>query len=511
MTSFKKILILGIILAMLSVVSWAIYFSMGLTLTYNDARSHLNVSRRVIDSLQPGIAQLGSVWLPLTHVLYLSLIWNDFFWQTGIAGSIFSMISFVVGGVFIYLLVGELKFEHRAKMIAVLVYAVNPNMLYMQTTPMTEAILITLFLGAVYFLTRWAKTFELQSLIISSIFVFLATLTRYDGWFLFMAATFVILVIGLMGKNFKFIQANLLVFSTLAGFGIFLWFVWNFVLFGNPFYFANGPFSAKAQQDILLSEGKLLTKGAWSFSTLIYFEAARYNIGLFLAILAVAGSMVFYFSRGNLKKVKLATSLLLVPFFFNIISLGFGHSVLQMPRYPPHYWFNIRYGLMVLPAAAIFIGALVNGKIAAYYLVAVIIALQTYLIYSTGEIVTIQDGVFGQSSYNVDKPASWLQQNAKDGLVLASASSIDAILFKSNIHLSRYITEGASAYWKDSLSDPTKFATWVVFNKGDMVYKSMWDNPNFLNHYDLAYDANPTYIYRHNPERREPLRREDVK
>lgn len=504
-------MILIICLTILSAASWMIYFSMDLTLTYNDAKSHLDVSRRIIDSLQPGIAQLGSVWLPLTHVLYLSLIWNDFFWHTGIAGSIFSMIAFVAGGVFIYLLSRELKFNFRASIVAVLVYAVNPNLLYMQTTPMTEAILITFFLGAVYFLTRWAKTFELQDLIISAFFVFLATLTRYDGWFLFIAAVLAVFLIGLREKNFKLVQANLLVFSSLAGFGIFLWFIWNLVIFADPLYFANGPFSAKAQQDILLSEGKLLTPGDWPFSILIYFEAAKYNIGLLLSILAAAGTVVFYFSRRNLNRVKLVISLLLVPFFFNIISLGLGHSVLQMPSHPPYYWFNIRYGLMVLPAAAIFIGALVRGKTAAYYFVIVIIALQTYLIYATGEIVTIQDGVFGRSSYNVDKPASWIEQNARDGLILASASSIDSIMFKSNIHLSRFITEGASKYWKDSLLDPTKFAAWVVFNKGDIVYKSMQDNPNFLNHFELAYDANPTYIYRQNPEKKEPLRGDDVR
>lgn len=493
-------------LTILSAASWLVYFSMDLTLTYNDAKSHLDVSRRIIDNLQPGIAQLGSVWLPLTHVLYLSLIWNDFFWHTGIAGSIFSMISFVAGGVFIYELTRELKYKYQASIAAVLVYALNPNLLYMQTTPMTEAILITFSLGAIYYLVHWAKTFELHHLIISSFFVFLATLTRYDGWFLFIAAVLVVLLIGLKEKNFKFVQANLLVFCSLAGFGIFLWFVWNLVIFGDAFYFATGPFSAKTQQDILLSEGKLLTPGNWPLSILIYFEAAKYNIGLLLSILAAAGMMVFYFSRSNLNRVKLVISLLLVPFFFNIISLGLGHSVLQMPSYPPYYWFNIRYGLMVLPAAAIFIGALVKSKNAVYYFVIAVIALQTYLIYATGEIVTIQDGVFGRSSYNVDKPASWLQQYASDGLILASASSIDSILFKSNIHLNRFITEGASKYWKESLLDPAKFAAWVIFNKGDTVYQSLWNNPNFLNHYELAYDANPTYIYRLIPEKRESLK-----
>ena len=51
-------------LTLLSIAAWWFYFSQGLTLSYNDARSHLNVARRVVDSLQPGAAQIGSVWHP---------------------------------------------------------------------------------------------------------------------------------------------------------------------------------------------------------------------------------------------------------------------------------------------------------------------------------------------------------------------------------------------------------------------------------------------------------------
>src|SRR3989338_8091714 len=75
--SFKQRLIILAVLAILSIAAWAFYFSQGLTLAYNDARSHLNVARRVVDSLQPGFAQIGSIWLPLYHVLEFPFIWNE--------------------------------------------------------------------------------------------------------------------------------------------------------------------------------------------------------------------------------------------------------------------------------------------------------------------------------------------------------------------------------------------------------------------------------------------------
>src|SRR5260221_680090 len=71
-------------------------------LTYNDAASHLNIARRVIDNLTPGFAQIGTVWLPLPHVLMIPFAWNDFLWHTGFAGSIISMFSYIICILFIY-------------------------------------------------------------------------------------------------------------------------------------------------------------------------------------------------------------------------------------------------------------------------------------------------------------------------------------------------------------------------------------------------------------------------
>ena len=48
----------------------AVYYSrLGLALAHYDARAHLVVARRILDSLTPGWQQIGAVWLPLPHVL----------------------------------------------------------------------------------------------------------------------------------------------------------------------------------------------------------------------------------------------------------------------------------------------------------------------------------------------------------------------------------------------------------------------------------------------------------
>nr|MBA3723663.1 hypothetical protein [Candidatus Levybacteria bacterium] len=62
---------------LLSIIAWYISYVSGLITTYNDAMSHMNIARLVIDNQEPGLAQLGSVWLPLNHILPLVFVWND--------------------------------------------------------------------------------------------------------------------------------------------------------------------------------------------------------------------------------------------------------------------------------------------------------------------------------------------------------------------------------------------------------------------------------------------------
>ena len=75
-----------------------------LVLSMGDGKSHLDVARRVFDSLTPSMAQLGGIWLPLPHILMFPFIWNDYLWHTGLAGTIPSVIAFSLCGLSLFLL-----------------------------------------------------------------------------------------------------------------------------------------------------------------------------------------------------------------------------------------------------------------------------------------------------------------------------------------------------------------------------------------------------------------------
>ena len=77
----------GMVAALFSLLAFAYCFPRDMLLLYGDAVAHLHIARRIIDSLNPGIRQIGSVWLPFPHVLMMPFAARLVWWQNGIAGA----------------------------------------------------------------------------------------------------------------------------------------------------------------------------------------------------------------------------------------------------------------------------------------------------------------------------------------------------------------------------------------------------------------------------------------
>jgi hypothetical protein len=145
---------------LVSLFSFLYYFGHSDLLLYGDAVAHINIARRVFDSQTPGLLQLGTVWLPLPHLLTIPFIFLNAMWQNGTGGSIPSMIAYVFGVMGIFRLVrGLLESDPRTKpaagvgaWTAAFAYGANPNLIYMQATAMTETVYLAFFIwAAVYF------------------------------------------------------------------------------------------------------------------------------------------------------------------------------------------------------------------------------------------------------------------------------------------------------------------------------------------------------------------------
>jgi len=129
--SFKSVVILATLFALIASI---ISITQGYSIAYGDAESHLNIAKRVTQSLTPGFSQLGGVWLPLPHIFMIPFVFFDPLWRSGTAGAIVSGIAYVISCMFLYKLTLLLTGNKPAAFFAFLVFALNPNILYMQST-----------------------------------------------------------------------------------------------------------------------------------------------------------------------------------------------------------------------------------------------------------------------------------------------------------------------------------------------------------------------------------------
>ncbi|MBN1169276.1 hypothetical protein JXA63_05290 [Candidatus Woesebacteria bacterium] len=484
------------ILSIVSVVTFIYYYQNGLGLKYNDARSHLDIARRVVEGLKTGAAQLGSVWLPLPHILMLPTIWNDFFWHSGLSGAIVSMISFVAVGVLIYKYLKALGVGVLARYFGVLVFVLNINVLYMQSTAMTELLLLATMTAGSYYLLLWSRKKRLVDILKSALWIMLSTAIRYDGWFLLGFSAMIISYISFRKKGFEEAEGVTILFLTLGSLAIFLWVIWNWLIFNDPLYFILGPFSAHAQQAQIDAAGELYTKGNWFISTISYIYALMYNSYSVPAVFGLIGFLGLLKDKIFKIEVKIASLALISPFIFNVLALYFGHSVLFVQGVLTDTWFNVRYGIMLMPSIAIFFAYLVDRLKNIKFSVIAIYLFVMLFAFLGRDAVTIDDALVGASGKNVTEVSGWLKENVTNEkeYVLIAAASHDAIIFSSGLPMSRFVHEGTGPYWKFAIENPEKWVRWIVvrtYDMSDWTWREIVDAPGLskfelVDHYPFA-------------------------
>jgi hypothetical protein len=138
------------------------YHRLGLTLSHYDARGHLIVARRIADSITPGWQQTGAVWLPLPHLLNAIPVQVDLFYRTGASAVAISIVSYAIATGAIAWILLMLTSSVPAAAAGAAVFALNPNVLYLQSTPMTEPLLLATTTVAVAMLIAWCNEAALK-------------------------------------------------------------------------------------------------------------------------------------------------------------------------------------------------------------------------------------------------------------------------------------------------------------------------------------------------------------
>lgn len=348
MTQDRKVgpvLLCSLMLACLSAAAVWFFAARHYILYYGDAEAHLNIARRVVDSQTPGYLQLGSPWLPLPHALMLPLVGRDWLWRGGLAGAIPSALCFVLAGTFLFAATRRIFAATAPAVVATALFALNPNVLYLASIPMSESVFFACEMALLYFSVRFRETQGWGALAGAGLACCAATLSRYDGWFLIPFVTAYVLWAARRRR-----WAAAIVFGAIAGMGPVYWIAHNWYLTGHPLWFYNGPYSARAIQAGRPYPGK----GDWRLAWLYVRTAAELAAGPGLAIAGSLGLAAALWKRAWWPLALLA----LTPAFY-VWAMHSAGTPIFVPVLWPHSYYNTRYGTSALPLLALGAAAMV--------------------------------------------------------------------------------------------------------------------------------------------------------
>jgi len=174
--------LLGGLAAILGTIAAVGYWRAGLSLSHYDARAHLVVARRIFDSLTPSWEQIGAVWLPLPHVINALPVQVDWMYRSGASAIAISVVSFALTVACLSATVRIVSNSRTGAILAATLFMFNPNVLYLQSTPMTEPLLFALSALTLLHLSDWAMSNVIQARAAAGWTMAAACLTRYEAW-----------------------------------------------------------------------------------------------------------------------------------------------------------------------------------------------------------------------------------------------------------------------------------------------------------------------------------------
>jgi hypothetical protein len=509
-----------------SVFSFLFYFQRGYVLLYGDAVAHIDIARRVFDSKTPGLLQLGTVWLPLPHLLMIPFLVSDEMWRRGVGSSIPSMVAYVFGVIGMFRLVrGVLSrgvepdaAARVAAWTAALVYAANPNLIYLQTTAMGEAIYLAFFIWAVVYFSEWMLG-DGRAPTKCGLCLAAACLTRYDGWFLAVAIAATVVWFSVRSGNaiaqgagtLRLPRAALAKFVLIAAAAPLLWLAYNGIVYRNPLEFANGPYSAKGIERRSQNSGSPGHPGSGNpvLAGMYFLKSAEDNLaeneGLQRAwmLIAVVGVVVAALMPKAESTVPGKSSsrawvpllVLLVPVPFYALSVAYGGVPIFVPQWWPFSHYNVRYGLQLLPAFAAAMGIVVHRVVraqqwnlrlrAACVLGAFALVIASYASIWRATPVSLKEAQVNMRTRNQleAQVAIWLRKLPSDSTLLMYLGDHVGALQQAGIPLKRVINEGNHRVWKQppdpdglwerALADPARYADYVVAFEGDSVWQAV--------------------------------------
>jgi hypothetical protein len=473
------------------------YHHLGLTLSHYDARAHLVVARRVFDSLTPGWQQVGAVWLPLPHLLNMIPVQVDWLYRTGASAIAISVISMAIAAGSLAWMLQRITGSLAGGLTCAALLMLNPDVLYLQSTPMTEPLLFGTTFMAVALIAEWAATPSpaphrgfggtpgSRASLPSGWACIAAVLTRYEAWPIIAGAiglAFVVRVRRGEPAIDAFRKVRGLALYPLCAIAAFLvnskitvgaWFV------DSGFFVADNP-----------ARGHV-----WSASTQLW-DGLRTLIGsplAWCAWLAIGAIVIAAIARRD------RAALLIV------LALA-ASAILPWGAYVKGHPFRIRYDVPLVAAAAALIGTAVALLPRALRVPAAIIVLgmavwDAHPLDRSAPMV-VEAQLDARNTVARGAVTSYLQQHWDGSPILMSMGSLGHYMHDlayAGFNVRDFLHEGNGEIWKAAVGHPQPYVKWIAVEEkaegGDVLYRQGQLDPRFFAGYQRVAQGGNVALY----------------
>jgi len=457
------------------------YHRLGLTLSHYDARGHLVVARRIADSITPGWQQIGAVWLPLPHLLNAIPVQADLLYRTGASAVAISIAAYAIATGAIGWTVLMLTASTPAAVAGAVVFALNPNVLYLQSTPMTEPLLLATTTMAVAMLIAWCRADHVGWALA------LACLTRYEAWPVTVAA---LAAAGWSrwrrGQPLAALARDIFAIAIYPALAILGFAIFSRVVIGE-WLVAGGFFvpENKALGDPLMAAAEI----GWG-TQMLSGTPLTWVGGAGVAIALVLG-----LARRRHADMLIAVALLAM-------------AAIPWTAFLDGHPFRIRYmvPLMAIEAigAGLVAGVLPGGRVRAAGAAALLVLAAYELRPLDASAPMVVEAQWDRPNAPVRAlVTACLGAPSGGDKIMASMGSLGHYMQEasaSGFAIRDFLHEGNGDIWLAALTGPRPFARWVLIEEkaegGDMLAHIAREKPSFLDGYERACEGAGLALYR---------------
>ena len=479
------------------------YANHGLTLTHYDARAHLVVARRILDSLTPGWQQVGAVWLPLPHVLNALPAQVDAWYRSGASAVAISVLSMALACGSLAALLLRTTGSVVAALAGSALMMLNPNVLYLQSTPMTEPLLFGLCLLSVALTARaldsaasdagpglGARGSGLETKNTgwgaASGVLAAACMTRYEAWPI-TAAVVVLAVVVMLRRGAPWTVAAhagaalaswpiiaVIVFSMNSRWVIGSWFVPSDFFVPENVKALGNPAEAWRQIDegLRLLAGSVLVWSGYLGAVLVGIALIRrrspHSVVLLLAMAAAAALPMAAYLKGHPFRIRYD-----LPLVTAAAALAAGGIALLHP-------------LVRLPAAALVLGGTLLQLTPFDSSAPLVQESQRELTAMTGRRVV----------------TTYLREHYDGTTIMMSMGSLAHYmhdLSNEGFEIRNFLHEGNGEIWRFAMLGPRGHAGWLMFERhaegGDAMFHAS-QRPRWLDGFEMVSEGGGVSLYR---------------